>query len=408
MGSSMAERRTIGNMALCFLSMGDVGTPLELLLHLWMAFSESPLSIETDVRPMALLLSSVGTEMEFMTNAATHYGNSTKMQLLWKLFHASSLAQDWATCLDAAEEMSDGDGDCGQPHEKHSEMARAFALLQCHRPSAAREIASLLSSKLVSLKSIRAAQPLIMMAELFFADALLQSEKSMGMFENECTPLICTQRGLDALASMLRRKAGLPDKMKCSPSLQELQVTQCNDHGIALLIAGDSVGALSYFRQAANHVSIETTNDENLSWLLLPTYFNLSLLLLRDGHMEESAKSWLRARGYFSAWQRAVRGDNESLRKLKDLLIMAINRHGLLVAKRSMKAGAMIADQETIMEWVPPALERGSVMEDSSRVGGVDASQITALDVVLLRYAVSHAEKKASASFRKKAITLGY
>jgi len=38
----------------------------------------------------------------------------------------------------------------------------------------------------------------------------------------------------------------------------------------------------------------------------------------------------------------------------------------------------------------------------------VDASQITALDVVILRCAVSLAEKKASSSFRKKTKSFGY
>ena len=53
------------------------------------------------------------------------------------------------------------------------------------------------------------------------------------------------------------------------------------------------------------------------------------------------------------------------------------------------------------MEWVPPVSDRSDVREDSMRFGGVDAMQITALDVVLLRYAVSNAEKKASNSFRR-------
>lgn len=124
--------------------------------------------------------------------------------------------------------------------------------------------------------------------------------------------------------------------------------------------------------------------------------------------MEESAKLWLRTRGHLSTWQKAVQGNNEALRNLKHLRVMAINRHGLLIAKRSMKASTVMLDQENIMEWVPPVVEQGNVTEDATRIGGVDASQITALDVVVLRFAVSLAEKKASASFRKKTNSLGY
>ena len=39
--------------------------------------------------------------------------------------------------------------------------------------------------------------------------------------------------------------------------------------------------------------------------------------------------------------------------------------------------------------------------EDTIYVGGVDASQITAMDVLLSKYALSTAEKKSSLSFRR-------
>lgn len=86
---------------------------------------------------------------------------------------------------------------------------------------------------------------------------------------------------------------------------------------------------------------------------------------------------------------------------------MARNRHSLLIAKRGMQEGAMW-DQENSMMGVTPVLEQGDVTEESTRVGGVDASQITALDVVLLQYAKSNAEKKSSSSFRSSAGRIGY
>jgi len=410
--AALAERRTIVNMALCFLSMGEVNTPLELLLHLWMTFSESqPSTIPNVGQPMALLISSVGNEMECMANSRMNFDQSTKIQLLWKLFYASSLAQDWSTCLNATEEMVDGK-ESDRQHE--NDIARAFALLQCRRTSAAQETTRLLLPKLAlheNKQNSFLAQLIPVMAELYHADALLLNEQSMrdDFVENEI-PLDCTQRAIDALGYLGKMNVN-DDKAQNNTSLQELQVTIHNDHGIALLMKGDSVGALRCFREAAKHTSAPmgiSTDSTTLPWLLLPTYFNLSLLLLRDGHMEESAKSWLHVRGHFSTWQKAVRGDNEALRKLKDLRVMAINRHGLLMAKRSMQDGAMIWDQENIMEWMPPVVEQGDVTEDSVRVGGVDASQITALDVVLLRYAVSNAEKKSSSSFRRSAGHLGY
>ena len=61
----------------------------------------------------------------------------------------------------------------------------------------------------------------------------------------------------------------------------------------------------------------------------------------------------------------------------------------------------MLLNQETVTNWVPPMTGTGLVMEDTTHVGGVDASQITAMDVVLSKYALSTAEKKSSLLFRR-------
>ena len=324
-------------------------------------------------------------EAEFMANSHVQLVPSLKEQLLWKLFHVSSLAQDWGTCLNAVEETLDVNN---LQDGKYCDLARSFALLQCRRPSAAREI--------LHLKKALKAQSLLITAELYSADALL-NEKTMESNDGK-TPLVYTQHALDFLSFVSRNK-----KSQNSSSFQELQVTANNNHGIALLIAGDSTGALCHFQKAAKYSSLVNTNyNVARSWLLFPASFNLALLLLRDGHLEESVKIWLNVRGHLLIWQKAVNGDHGALRELKDRCEIANNCHGFLMAKRSMKAGALELDRENIMEWVPPVVEPGNVNEDSSCVGGVDASQITALDVLLLRCAASMAEKKTLSSFRMK------
>ena len=88
---------------------------------------------------------------------------------------------------------------------------------------------------------------------------------------------------------------------------------------------------------------------------------------------------------------------------------MAINQHVMLMSKRRMQREAAVWGQENVMEWVPPAFDAAEVNEEQlSLIGGVDASQVIALDVILLRYAVSFAEKKAAASFRRGAGSIGY
>jgi len=366
------------NTAICFLSSGEADAPLELLLHLWQSVEHQHASVEVPV-PMALLLSSSSHEMEM---SAQLESNQMTRQLLWKLFNASSIAQDWSTCLNCVEELMQGN-DCKQQH--HS-IAHVFALLQCRRSGAAKDTIRSLIPKLSNQE-----QYLRVVAELYHADALLlnnQNANSNNNFDEEVDPFDCTHRASSALQNCVTAQNSN------SESLRELQVTVYNDQGIAHLMKDDSVGALHCFREAAKLIPPSSP----LSWLTLPTYFNLSLLLLRDGYAEESAKTWHNARGYFKIWQAAMKGDNESLRELKNLRVVAINRHGLLMAKRSMQGD--IWQQENVMEWAPQVAESSEVNEDSTRLGGIDASQVTALDVVLLKYACTSAERKSSSSFR--------
>jgi hypothetical protein len=203
----------------------------------------------------------------------------------------------------------------------------------------------------------------------------------------------CTQRAIKILDTVSAQNDAL---------LIELHVTMLNDHGLALLLKGDSVGALRCFQNAVSRLTFSGSSSELPAWLVLPTYFNISLLLLRDGRIDDSAKSWLRVRGHFDIWHMALGGDNDALQSLKSLCVTTINRHGLLIAKRGMVNTAMMLwDQEFVTEWVPPLTETGVVMEDTTFVGGVYTSQITAMDVLLSKYALSTAEKKSFMLFRR-------
>lgn len=415
----LAVRRTTANLALCFLAMGDTNAPLELLLHLWMTLTESSsessiVNNRTKPRAIALLLSPDGYEFE----SANRPGQFTKLQILWKLFQTSSIAQDWSTCLNATEEIAIHGKDCNDwQDESRVELARAFALLQCRRTSAAQDITRTLllsasrDENKMRPRQLLSASLLQSIVALYHADALLLNEQIINYHDEVDTPY-CTQRAVAAVDASLRTLVS--DGGHVIPSnapLRELQITAYNDHAISLIMSGDSVGALRYFREASKLSTVvcrTPAQDVQLCWLILPTFYNLSLLLMRDGHVEESAKSWLQLRGHFSLWQQARRGDDDALRRMKELCATAINLHGLLVAKRSVQGNAMLWDQENILEWVPPAaIAQDDATEDSIRVGGVDALQITALDALLLNYASSTAEKKSSSSFRRRAGRLG-
>ena len=410
-----AQRRTIVNMSLCFLALGEANTPVELLLHLWMATSGSNTAIDARPRPVKMVLTSysaqVGANKTAQDKSVDH---RSKEQLLWMLFYASSLSQDWATCLNCTEEVMKASVSTDR-EDSHTALSRVFALLQCRRPSTAQELILNVTSTLMTMihtahndcMSRQSAELLLVLTQLYNTDAHLSQERCLGH-----------AGGKDALLDFIQcaNKSFLdivPQVDVNSSLLIELQIMMANNQGVAQVVEGDSVGALGSFRKATQLLNSRVSNDrkglKHLPWLLIPTFFNLSLLLLRDGHLEESARSWLLARKYLPCWEKAIRGDNGALKKLRGFHTVAINRHVILMAKRKMQREAAVWDQENIMEWVPPSFESaGANEEQPSLVGGVNASQVIALDVILLRYAVSFAEKKAAASFRRSAGSIGY
>jgi hypothetical protein len=129
MNHELVEHRVISNMAACFIAMGDANTPLELLLHLWTTLNESNRSSITEPRPRALLLSCGANGLEKATCAEPIITDSTRIKLLWMLFHVSSLASDWATCLAAAEKLTEHEETGKEITSRvHIHIAYAFAL----------------------------------------------------------------------------------------------------------------------------------------------------------------------------------------------------------------------------------------------------------------------------------------
>ncbi|KAK1741516.1 hypothetical protein QTG54_007994 [Skeletonema marinoi] len=410
-----AQRRTIVNMAMCFVALGEANTPVELLLHLWMTTSSGNKSL-IGARPLPV-------EMLLTSNSARVGAGNTaqdksvdcriKEKLLWMLFYASSLSQDWATCLNCTEEIMKASLSTDQ-EDSYTVISRVFALLQCRRPSTAQELIRNLTPTLITMRNSAdnsarrlSAELLLVVAQLYNADAYLLQERSLDYTGGKDTPLNFIHRANKSLSAIV------PQVDASSSLLLELQILMANNEGVALVVEGDSVGALGSFRKATQLLKSRLLNDrkgmQHLPWLLIPTYFNLSLILLRDGHLEESARSWLLARKYLPCWEKAIRGNSEALKKLRDIHTVAINRHVILMAKRRMERESAVWDQENIMEWAPPSFESTDANEEqSSLVGGVDAAQVIALDVILLRYAISFAEKKAAASFRRSAGSIGY
>lgn len=358
---------------------------------------------------MKLLLTSTSAHVNWNHSKNKGLDHCTREKLLWMLFYASSLSQDWATCLNSTEEMDADSDNCSY----FRVIARVFALLQCRRPSTAQEMIHNLIPTLVAMKDnaetnsdeSKCAELLLIIAELYNVDTylLLERRKDDTGGENTLTNFI---KRMDTTLSSVAKNIDASSSL-----LLELQILMVNNQGVTLIVEGDSVGAIGSFRKATQLLKSALANNECqvLPWLLIPSFFNLSLILLRDGHVEESTRTWLHARRHLSCWEKAIRGDSEALKKLRENHTMAINQHVMLMSKRRMQREAAVWGQENVMEWVPPAFDAAEVNEEQlSLIGGVDASQVIALDVILLRYAVSFAEKKSAASFRRSAGSIGY
>ena len=72
-------------------------------------------------------------------------------------------------------------------------------------------------------------------------------------------------------------------------------------------------------------------------WILWYFYFESSVLSFQRASSSNDVASF---------------SDNDALRKLRDLHVVAMNRHWLLIARQSTQGDDIISDQETIMEWV--------------------------------------------------------
>lgn len=392
----IAERRILSSMAACFVAQGGAATALEMLLTVWSRLNETTEASTLEPRPKSFLFLAGSKELETTSLIAATAASTARTKLLWMICHVSSLVGDWPTCLDSTELLKQCTSDEDNPRV-HVDIANAFVLLQCGRERESREVIQELITKLTSLDSNHQQTVLTsIIADIFSAEISLTYEPETDDPENEF-PFLYISRAADSLnTSTFNTK---PDIR----SLLELRVLVLNDHGISCLTEGDSARAMCCFRDALELIA---PPNDNRSWLLLPVHFNLALLLFRDGRIDESAKVWLSIRGHLSTWESAKRNDPGSLAKLRDSHLLSMNRHGMVMARRN-KTGAT-ADQKVNSSWVAPILPQEDWTEELAHVNGVDAEQVCTLDFVLLKHALSTAEKKCNSTFLRRGAPFGY
>jgi len=320
-------------------------------------------------------------------------GNNTStkdVDLLWRIFFVSTLAEDWATCLAVAENLVDSIGS-DNPHLDDVPCARAaciFALLQCHRYSDA-------LSKYVEWCDHRdVGGSLGALFALYEADGLLSTEggsvetpktksvyKGISNVSDMCQLAIEKQIESEEVTDKVVNDDGICDD---DPSLD---VATDNNQGISFILEGNTKEALLAFEDAS-----KSRSDSD--WLLLRPRFNLSLLLWREGNRTEAANVWMGTRNLGDNGNDSYQGKD-----LRAKMDEAISRHGLYCAKKRSKPdeiSAEAADGAKVLPWRSGNGQNAGDGENISQLSGMDLEQILAFDVAVLQHAVAERSRKKS------------
>lgn len=323
--------------------------------------------------------------------------------ILWQLYHISTLAEDWATGLAAAEALAAG-VDNNKTLLDDTPMARAaliFAILQCHRHSLAME-------KCVEWKDQDVKGALGALFDLFEADALITSctvgmstEESAkgGSIESVQAIFDKCEAAVDKVENELNEDNESDDDGSGSLDIgirSELGIATDNNRGISFVLTGKVKEALAAFEEASiDRLSIKS---QDMSWLLLRPRFNLALLLWREGHRHEATKVWMGTRKF---GPQAREGNECQTKDLSAILQEAISRHGLYCAKK--KAPGPTCTHGLITPWLPTDDTSSASVSNTGECGthflGVNMEQVLAFDVVVLQHAVTERSKRESREF---------
>ena len=397
---------TVLSMAKSFALLGEACPSEELLLHLVSdASCARGLSSASDkdnktVKKMILH----GNEGAAKRTSDGEWED--ERAILWQLFHISTLAEDWATGLAAAEELAAG-VDNNNTLLDDTSMARAsliFAILQCHRHSLAIE-------KYVEWKDQGVTGALGALFDLFEADALITSctvgmsteesakGKRGGSIENVQEIFGKCEAAADKVENELNEDKGSDDDGSGSFGTgisSELGIATDNNRGISFVLTGKVKEALAAFEKAS--IDRLSTKSQDMSWLLFRPRFNLALLLWREWHRNEATKVWMGTR---KLGPQAREGNECQTKDLSAILQEAISRYGLYCAKK--KASDPTCTHGLITPWLPTDDTSSASVSNTGECGthflGMNTEQVLAFDVVVLQHAVSERSKRESREF---------
>ena len=380
-GSREYEATVLG-MANCFVMLGEATPAEELLLHLNAKLVVSA----SDESP------SISRPLKMSLGSGDIASSTSKADLLWRIFFVSTLAEDWATCLAAAENLVDStEGNNSLCNDLScARAALIFSFLQCYRQSDALD-------KYVEWSNDNVRGSLGALLSLYEADALLLVGRGKGDDEEVETKL----DGVEISTVHEKCRLAIEQQFESDDTTDEvvsngdtcsdlsLDIATDNNQGISCLLEGNTKEALLAFEDAS-----KARPDSDL--LLLRPRFNLSLLLWREGYKSEATKVWMGTRNLEDAGLKPSQG-NELRAKMEE----AISRHALYCAKKKSMPGDALGgttDGAKITPWRSGDAENtGDEEKDkTAHLSGMDLEQILAFDVVVLQHAATESSRRES------------
>mmetsp|Transcript_7847 Transcript_7847/g.16602 ORF Transcript_7847/g.16602 Transcript_7847/m.16602 type:complete len:99 (+) Transcript_7847:3-299(+) len=87
-------------------------------------------------------------------------------------------------------------------------------------------------------------------------------------------------------------------------------------------------------------------------------------------------------------------------KKLRAALQSAVNRHGLLVAKRATAKPGRDISGEHVPAWQPMGVDTEGCKDGT--IGLIDGEQVLALDVSVLQHAITSIGRKEASAYRRR------
>ena len=294
---SLQKNVVISYMAYCFAMLGEAEPAVELFLQV---FNDDQSCDTVDQKEKSDTIQKQRAQFHGLNNYCTiiQKAGTRRISLLWNLFQTASLTNDLEICVNAARLLKDL-----SPQDKFISFAFAYS---CLKSGVTKDMKSIFEALIVHDNRSSNESMLKLCMNTYEANAILWKLMLIGKSKPsnnlpDIDTFISIKDEMNKLTKMaIERISFLEEEWSDASTSNYFQVWKAhllNNHGISLVTDRNPVEAMSSFLSATSALQ---RNSKSLCLTMEP-FFNLSLLLWRQGHFVESSNVWLKARGIISS-----------------------------------------------------------------------------------------------------------